>query len=62
MEPGHECDAVVLDAYATPAMKHRMETVTSLSQELFVLITLGDDRAVAQTYVMGEAKKPQKRG
>jgi hypothetical protein len=27
-----------------------------------VLITLGDDRAVAQTYVMGEAKKPEPRG
>ena len=61
-EPGHECDAVVLDARATPAMEHRMQTVTSLSQELFLLITLGDDRAVAQTYVMGEAKKPEQRG
>ncbi|QEN91260.1 guanine deaminase [Labrys sp. KNU-23] len=60
-EPGHECDAVVLDAKATPAMAHRMETVTTLAEELFVLITLGDDRAVEETYVMGEPKKPRKR-
>lgn len=60
-EPGHECDAVVLDAQATPAMAHRMETVTTLAEELFVLITLGDDRAVEETYVMGEPKKPRKR-
>jgi guanine deaminase len=39
-----------------------METVTTLSEELFLLITLGDDRAVAETYVMGEAKKPRERG
>ncbi|MEW9305640.1 guanine deaminase [Labrys neptuniae] len=61
-EPGHECDAVVLDARATPAMAHRMETVTTLAEELFVLVTLGDDRAVEETYVMGEPKKPRKRG
>ncbi|MGN8117003.1 guanine deaminase [Labrys sp. 22185] len=60
-EPGHECDAVVLDARATPAMAHRMETVTTLAEELFVLVTLGDDRAVEETYVMGEPKKPRKR-
>lgn len=61
-EPSHECDAVVLDARATPAMAHRMETVTTLAEELFVLVTLGDDRAVEETYVMGEPKKPRKRG
>ena len=57
--PGAECDAVVLDARATPAMAHRMQTVTTLAEELFVLMTMGDDRAVAQTYVMGEASKPK---
>lgn len=61
-EPGHECDAVVLDAHATPAMAHRMETVTTLAEELFILVTMGDDRAVEETYVMGEKKKPRKRG
>jgi len=53
-EPGREADAVVLDTGATRAMAHRMETVRDLAEELFVLVTLGDDRNVAATYVMGE--------
>ncbi|HYE52183.1 MAG TPA: guanine deaminase [Azospirillaceae bacterium] len=54
IEPGAWADLVVLDAAATPAMRHRMETVRGdLEEELFVLMTLGDDRAVAATYVRG---------
>jgi guanine deaminase len=45
---------VVLDTSATPAMALRMETVRTLAEELFVLETLGDDRAVAAVYVAGE--------
>jgi guanine deaminase len=54
---GSEADFVVLDARATSAMRLRMETVTSLSEELFLLQTMGDDRAVRQTYVAGKASK-----
>lgn len=53
LEPGRWADVVALDARATPAMAHRMETVHDLEEELFVLMTLGDDRAVAATYVQG---------
>ena len=52
---GSYADVVVLDACATPAMAHRMETVRDLEEELFVLMTLGDDSAVKQTYVKGRA-------
>ena len=45
---------MVLDSRATPAMAHRMETARDLAEELFVLVTLGDDRAVRATYVAGE--------
>ncbi len=58
LEAGSEADIVVLDASATPAMALRMETVTTLAEELFVLQTLGDDRSVAETYVAGVAAKP----
>ena len=55
LEVGIEADLVVLDARATPAMAHRMETVDGdLAEELFVLMTLGDDRSVRATYVAGE--------
>ena len=53
---GHEADVVVLNPRATPAMAHRMETAgEDIDQALFVLMTLGDDRAVSQTYVAGRA-------
>jgi len=52
--PGREADVVVLDTGATRAMAHRMETVRDLAEELFVLVTLGDERNVVATYVMGE--------
>ncbi len=58
LEAGSEADVVVLDAAATPAMALRMETVTTLAEELFVLQTLGDDRSVVETYVAGVASKP----
>ena len=57
--PGAECDAVAIDSRATPVMAHRMQTVTTLAEELFVLMTLGDERAVTETYVMGEPSKPK---
>jgi guanine deaminase len=52
--PGREADIVVLDARATPAMAHRAERIATLEEELFLLMTLGDDRAVAATYIAGE--------
>jgi len=51
--PGAFADLVVLDARATPAMTHRMEVARGLEDELFVLMTLGDDRVVRQTYIAG---------
>ncbi|MDF1634784.1 guanine deaminase [Mycoplana sp. MJR14] len=57
LEPGTDADLVVLDATATPAMALRMEVVRSLADVLFLLQTLGDDRAVRETYVAGKAMK-----
>lgn len=58
LDASTDADIVVLNAAATPAMRLRMETVTSLSEELFLLQTLGDDRSVVETYVAGKASKP----
>jgi guanine deaminase len=57
LDEGTDADLVVLDAAATPAMKLRMETVSTLPEELFLLQTLGDDRSVVETYVAGVAVK-----
>lgn len=55
--PGAEADCVVLDAGATPAMRIRMETVETLVEELFLIQTMGDDRAIAEVYVAGKPAK-----
>ena len=55
---GRFADLVVLDARATPAMAHRMEVARGLEDELFVLMTMGDDRAVRQTYIAGRPALP----
>ncbi|MCF3638932.1 guanine deaminase [Rhizobium sp. TRM95111] len=57
LEPGTDADFVVLDAAATPAMALKMEVVRSLADELFLLQTLGDDRAIRETYVAGKPLK-----
>ncbi len=55
LAPGFEADLVVLDPAATPAMAHRLERAEGdLVDTLFLLVTMGDDRAVAATYVLGE--------
>ena len=55
--PGNTADIVVLDAGATPVMRLRMATVTSLVEELFLLQTLGDDRSIREVYVAGARAK-----
>jgi len=57
LDTGTDADVIVLDARATPPMALRMETVETLSEELFVLQTLGDDRSVVETYAAGVALK-----
>ncbi|WP_082537219.1 MULTISPECIES: guanine deaminase [unclassified Aureimonas] len=53
LKPGLEADLVVLDTGATPAMRRRMGRCETLAEELFVLLTMGDDRSVVATYAAG---------
>ena len=57
LQAGRDADLVVLDSHATPQMSLRMEAVDLLVNELFLLQTCGDDRAVVETYVMGKPMK-----
>ncbi|WP_337269041.1 guanine deaminase [Oryzifoliimicrobium ureilyticus] len=57
LDEGTDADITILDAAATPAMTLKMEVVTSLTEELFLLQTMGDDRAVVETYVAGHPMK-----
>jgi len=50
---GKEGDFIVLDLAATPLMARRMANTADLIERLFVLMMLGDDRAVFATHIMG---------
>jgi guanine deaminase len=56
---GSDADLVVLDSAATPAMRLRMERAGTLAEELFLLQTLGDDRAVREVYIAGRSASPR---
>ena len=51
---GKEADFVALDSTAAPMMGRRLSRSNNVAEKLFALLTLGDDRAVAATYLMGE--------
>lgn len=51
---GAEADFIVLDYHATPLMDRRMQHCTNLSEKLFILSILGDERHVIATHIMGE--------
>lgn len=52
--PGYEADLCILDPKATPFLEFRSSYCADIQELLFVLMTLGDDRAVRATYVGGE--------
>jgi guanine deaminase len=53
LAPGHEADLVVLDPAATAPLARCTGRAESLTDLLFALATLGDERAVHATYVGG---------
>ena len=57
LDVGTDADIVVLNSRATPGMRLRMERCGTLAEELFLLQTMGDDRAVVEVYVAGRAAK-----
>ena len=53
--PGKEADFVVLDPAVSPLQRLRIGNSKDIWEQLFVLMTLGDDRNIAQTWVNGRA-------
>jgi len=51
---GNEADFIVLDPKATPLLARRMDQCSTLAERLLLYMILGDDRAIAQTYVLGQ--------
>lgn len=55
-ETGKEADFIVLDYHATPLINFRITQCKNLMEKLFVLQMLGDDRAIRETWIMGQKK------
>jgi guanine deaminase len=53
-EPGREADFIVLRPDATPLLARRMAQVEGIEARLFLLMTLGDERAIEATYILGQ--------
>lgn len=51
---GKEADFVVLDPAVTPLQRLRMARCRDIYEQLFVLMTLGDDRNIAATWINGQ--------
>ncbi|GFM83656.1 guanine deaminase [Pseudomonas cichorii] len=54
LKRGNEADFVVLDYNATPLLSYRLKQAKDIAEILFVLMTLGDDRTVQQTWSAGQ--------
>ncbi|WP_410015075.1 guanine deaminase [Sodalis sp. C49] len=52
--PGKEADFVVLDPRATPLQRLRQTNSKTLRERLFLMMILGDDRTIFQTWIQGE--------
>ncbi|EAU40773.1 guanine deaminase [Fulvimarina pelagi HTCC2506] len=53
LAPGLEADVIALDSRSSAPLARRMERVETLEEELFALMTLGDERATVATYSGG---------
>jgi guanine deaminase len=54
---GREADFLLLDPAAVPLLSRRLARARDKADRLFALMMLGDDRLVAETYLMGQLRR-----
>jgi guanine deaminase len=54
LAPGMEADVIVMNLKSTPLIEMRMKRCNSFEEALFVQMTMGDERAIAERYVAGK--------
>ena len=57
IKAGSYADLIVLNSESTSLMRHRMEKCRTIEEELFILQTLGDDRAIDAVFIAGKKIK-----
>ena len=57
LAPGAMADMIVLDLASTPGIAQRSAVASDIWEALFPTIMMGDDRAIAATYVAGRRMK-----
>ncbi|MEE9320028.1 MAG: guanine deaminase [Granulosicoccus sp.] len=55
--PGKEADFVILDDQATPLLTRRLQSTKNWQERLFAWMMLGDDRAIYDTFILGQSAK-----
>ena len=55
--PGYEADLTVMNLRSTPLIDFRMDFAKDLDEQLFIQMIMGDERAIAATYVAGRCVK-----
>lgn len=53
LQPGKEADFLIVDQASTPLLARRHQAAETWIDKLFALLTLGDDRAILETFVQG---------
>jgi guanine deaminase len=56
LAPGFEADFIALDLASTPAIAQRSSRAADIWEALFPTIMMGDDRAIAGTWVQGQRR------
>ena len=54
LAPGSEADFITLDLASTPAIAQRAAQADDIWEAVFPTIMMGDDRAIASTWIMGQ--------
>lgn len=57
IEPGKFADLIVIDPLATELLRDRAPLSKDITDQLFALMILGDDRVIPETYVAGRPRK-----
>jgi len=54
LDHGKEADFIFINSHLDPHIAQRVRNTKNIEEELFVYITMGDERLIEQTYIAGK--------